>query len=234
MAEHISVYKIVLLISSLTIAITCMTLSVSSIVTLYTSGVTLGTFIMTHHQEIGAVYEKPEEIDWDNVAFTKLSERHYMPSRHRTPKLYTNVEKYKAKCSNCSRETATIALPNRCFSFTKEKHNFMECFEVCQKQNQCYQFANPGNDIEFIRGVMNDSTTYWVGIFKTGSSNEWTDLKGYTNITVHDIFNSYCAYIGRYTEIPWSAYFCDSPRPCLCGGSVSITTYNPPTVTGHQ
>nr|BEG23045.1 homolog of EHV2 E7A envelope glycoprotein 42 [Macronycteris gammaherpesvirus 1] len=219
-SKLVSVVTILLLFLGTAISIA---LLISTFLNLF-SGFHVGSFLITHHKEINPETQKNFEINWDDIVFDQLNEKNQsVPLNPNifSPKL--NVSKYTAatKCTNCTGVNATFYAPNRCFFLTEKTYRFSECFEACANISSCYYLINPGSWLFLIRGKIEQLKTYWVGVFK--SNGMWKTLKGDQVPEVYDVFNSYCAYIGHYTDSPWSSFFCDTPRHCLCGGVKSIT-----------
>nr|BEG23124.1 homolog of EHV2 E7A envelope glycoprotein 42 [Macronycteris gammaherpesvirus 1] len=221
-SKLLSVLTILLLFLGTTISIA---LLISTFLNLF-SGFRVGSFLITHHKEINPETHTKKDINWDDIVFNTLNEKNQSVPLNPNiflPKL--NVSQYTnaTKCTNCTGVlNASLYVPNRCFFFTKNQYSFEECFEACANISSCYYLISPGSWLSLIRKDIEQFKTYWVGVFK--SNGKWVNLKGEQVLGVYDVFNSHCAYIGHYTESPWSSFFCDTPRHCLCGGVKSINT----------
>ncbi|UTM05375.1 envelope glycoprotein 42 [Equid gammaherpesvirus 2] len=136
-----------------------------------------------------------------------------------------NFSLYAHNCSardNCSVHNASITQEGRCYHYSRAKYTFAGCLEFCKSYSPCYYLINPQKHMTAVRQNINESDTYWVGIFKS-PKNTWVDLDNSSVTGVYDLYeDSYCAYIGLYTEVPWPSFYCDTPRHCLCGGSKGI------------
>ncbi|BBB06502.1 hypothetical protein [Rhinolophus gammaherpesvirus 1] len=195
----------------------------SSLLNLYTS-VRVRSFVITHHDEINPETEHLNYIDWDKIMFQHSEDSNVLlPASIDTffPDLKINQTATNGSYQ-CNQTDASFSFTNRCYYITPAKYSFLDCFVTCDNYSQNYYFISPESNLQFIRQNLNRFETVWVGVFKS-KYNKWQNLKGHA-VSVHDVFNSYCAYIGYYTDSPWSSYFCDTPRPCLCGGIKSINS----------
>nr|UTK45510.1 envelope glycoprotein 42 [Equid gammaherpesvirus 5]UTK45589.1 envelope glycoprotein 42 [Equid gammaherpesvirus 5]UTK45668.1 envelope glycoprotein 42 [Equid gammaherpesvirus 5]UTK45747.1 envelope glycoprotein 42 [Equid gammaherpesvirus 5] len=220
MARNISFWSIVVC-SLLVIAfITSLSLLVASIIKLL-SNVIIPTVHVSKHSDI-TPYQDNYTVNFTNLHFFMDESNGSVPLPSQVFLKGNNFSSYSHTCNvsqYCNTHNATITQGTKCYYLSKIKHTFVGCLQYCKQYSPCYYLINPITHINVVRQNINATDTYWVGIFKSGL-NYWVDLDNLNVTSVYDLFpSSYCAYIGFYTEEPWSAYYCNTPRYCLCGGT---------------
>nr|UTK45431.1 envelope glycoprotein 42 [Equid gammaherpesvirus 5] len=229
MARTISFWSIVVC-SLLVIAfITSLSLLVASIIKLL-SNVIIPTVHVSKHSDI-TPYQDNYTVNFTDLHFfmDETNTSNFSPSQ-----VFLNKNDFLAYSHTCNINNdtcgiykANITQGTRCYHYSYKKQTFVDCLKYCKNYSSCFYLINPIPHINVVRQNIDGDDTYWVGIFKS-VSNYWVDLDNSNVTKVYDLYpSSYCAYIGFHTEEPWSSYYCDTPRYCLCGGTKQEAVLNP-------
>lgn len=200
---------------SVIVSLVCLMLAIGGLIRILPTG-NLG------HRQAGNVMPTPQEYnisfeEWQAPAID-YGDRNFTP-----PKILVkpyafelNISQYKPTCEECIRRNASYLYKSLCYYTTKTTHSFQECFSVCANLVQCYYFYAPNKqDMSIVTSNIKPNSSLWVGAFRRANSSSWEDIFGQP-VAVHDIYESFCAYLLKTDIQPRSYFFCGFKRPCLC------------------